>query len=376
MLARRPLLLAGLLGLGATAGLQACSALSGRPHAQRVADGADSAGLPLTEAGVAGRVLKRISFGSCADDGQPQPVWAAVLADAPDLHLFGGDNVYASSEPWQLQELRESNARLAAVLGFVQMRQRIPHLAIWDDNDYGLNDGGVGFAHKAESREEFLRFWQVAATDERRTRGGIYHARRFGPLGQRVQVIMLDVRWFRSAWQPTDQRGAPGKERYLPSNNPAQDMLGAEQWAWLAEQLRQPADVRLVVSGIQVIAEGHGWEHWGLFPREQQRLLDLIAQTRAEGVLLLSGDRHIGAVYRRSRGAPYALTEVTSSGLTHSYAKASETGPNRLGELVRQNHYVTIDIDWAERKLQLTHKDVGGRPLQQHLVVFDTLRPS
>ena len=322
----------------------------------------------MGEGAVSSRTLRRITFGSCADESKPQPVWDAVLADAPDLHLFGGDNVYSSEQPWRVEALREIYATAAAIPNFAALRRRVPHLAIWDDHDYGLNDGGVDWVHKQAAKDEFVAFWRLAAADERRARGGLYHARRFGPPGRVVQVLMLDARWFRSAWQPSDQRGAPGKERYIPSDDMSRTMLGEAQWRWLEARLREPAQLRLIVSGIQVIAEGHGWEHWGLFPHEQQRLLDTIGRTRAGGVILLSGDRHIGAVYRRTRGAPYPLTELTSSGITHAWAQAAEAGPNRLGELVRVNHYAAIDIDWARGDVTLTHKDVQGRPVQQHSI--------
>ena len=340
------------------------------------ADGAAAGAPPLDEAQVSPMLLQRISVGSCADQTEPQPVWDAVQADGPGLHLFGGDNVYASEQPWRREALQAAYAALAAQPGWARLRGRVPHLAVWDDHDYGLNDGGAGFEHQAAAKAEFLTFWRVPATDERRQRGGLYHARRFGPPGRVVQVLMLDTRWFRSPWQPTDQRDAPGKQRYLPSPDTGRTMLGDAQWAWLSEQLAQPADLRLIVSGIQVIAEGHGFEHWGLFPHEQQRLLDLIASRRAGGVLLLSGDRHIGAVYRRSRGAPYAITELTSSGLTHAWARAEEPGPNRLGELVRVNHYALVDIDWASRSVGLTHKDVHGQVLQRHGLRLDDLQPA
>ena len=109
-------------------------------------------------------------------------------------------------------------------------------------------------------------------------------------------------------------------------------MLGDAQWAWLEEQLRQPAELRLLVSTVQVIAQGHGWERWGLIPAELRRLQArsrpcsrpcsrscatpalcalasarsspaplgrqrLIVETQAEGVVLLSGDRHAGGIY-------------------------------------------------------------------------------
>ena len=149
----------------------------------------------------------------------------------------------------------------------------------------------------------------------------------------RVQVIMLDVRWFRSPLRITDQRGAPGKERYLPDPDPAKTMLGAAQWAWLAEELRKPAELRLIVSSTQVLAEGHGWERWGNFPLERQKLFDTIRESGAKGVVFVSGDRHIGALYRETPAGLYPLYEITSSGLNMVYWAAKEPGPNRLGAL-------------------------------------------
>jgi len=303
--------------------------------------------------------LKRIAFGSCTDQTKPQPIWDAVMADRPDLVIFGGDNVYASEQPWSLERLEQAYAMQAAVPGFARLRRAVPHLAIWDDHDYGVNDGGAEFEHKFESKGAFLRFWQVPEKDARHSREGIYHAEIHGPPGQRVQVILLDTRSFRSPWKPTDQR-APGKERYLPDPDPGKTMLGEAQWLWLEQQLRQPAELRLIVSGIQVIADGHGWERWGNLPLERSRLARLIGATRANGVVFVSGDRHIGAIYRDTRDAPYPLHEITSSGITHPWAAAAEAGPNRIGELFAEPHYGTIEIDWRGRSLQLQLKDQRG----------------
>jgi alkaline phosphatase D len=237
-------------------------------------------------------------------------------------------------------------------------------LAIWDDHDYGLNDGGADFAQKQASKQAFVDFWHLPADDPRRRRDGLYHAVTLGPTGQRVQVILLDGRWFRSALKVTDQRNAPGKERYLPDRDPSKTMLGAEQWAWLEAQLRVPADLRLIVSGVQVIVEGHGWEGWGNFPHEQAKLLELIQRTRANGVVLLSGDRHIGAIYKHQSAGAYPLFELTSSGMTHAWAQAKEAGPNRLGDLVTENHYATVEVDWAARQVALQIKSVQGQVLR------------
>ena len=331
------------------------------PNASPIRQGTDSS-------------IRKIAFGSCIDQTKPQPIWDAILADKPDLFVFGGDNVYASTQPWQLETLQSAYRTLASNPGFRKLRATVPHVAIWDDHDYGLNDGGADFSHKQASKQAFVDFWQLPANDPRRSRDGLYHAVSIGPKGQQVQIILLDGRWFRSALKVTDQRNSPGKERYLPDNDPTKTMLGAEQWQWLEAQLRAPADLRLIVSGVQMIVEGHGWEGWGNFPLEQARLLELIRRTQANGVVLLSGDRHIGALYKHQPAGAYPLFELTSSGMTHAWAQAKEPGPNRLGDLVTENHYASVEVDWASGQVQLLIKSVQGQVLRRQALALADLR--
>lgn len=317
--------------------------------------------------------LQRIAFGSCIDQNKPQPLWGQILADKPDLFIFGGDNIYASKQPFDIAQTHLGYATLAANEGFAKLRATVPHLAIWDDHDYGLNDGGEAWPHKQATKDAFLNFWNIPASDERRGREGLYHAATYGPAGQRVQIILLDNRWFLSKWTITDQRDAPGKERYVPDASPSKTVLGTAQWRWLTEQLKQPADVRIIVSGIQVLAEGHGWERWGLFPAERQKLYDLIASTRANGVVFLAGDRHVGALYKETANTPYAFHEMTSSGMTHPWKDAQEAGPNRVGELFTDFHYGMVELDWAARAVKLQLRDAKGFVQREQVVALSDL---
>ena len=335
--------------------------------------GCTTSSAPVVPVGATASDALRIAYGSCIDQTRPAPIWDTILAGKPDLFVFGGDNVYCEM-PYSLARLRRAYAIAAESPGMSRLRRSVPHISIWDDHDYGLNDGGAEFAFKAESKAEFIEFWKLAADDPRRSRDGLYHAQVFGPPGRRVQVVLLDERWFRSPWKRTDQRDAPGKERYVPDDSLDKTMLGEDQWRWLDAQLRQPAEVRLLVSGVQVVAEGHGWERWGNFPRERERLYRLIAATGAQGVVFLSGDRHIGALYRESSGTPYPFYEMTSSGITHPWREADEAGPNRLGALFTEYHYGTVDIDWAAAGLSLAIRDIDGQARRTAHIPFNQLK--
>jgi alkaline phosphatase D len=314
------------------------------------------------------QVLTRIAFGSCANQEVEQPIWDAILAYRPELFLFTGDNVYGdyfngrpvTDESRLLETLTTAYARAAMIPGMRRLRETVPHLATWDDHDYGKNDAGVEFVHKDAAQKLFADFWRLPAGDPRRQRPGVHHAQTFGPEGKRVQVILLDTRYFRSPLKPTDQRGAPGRERYVPDDSPDKTMLGEAQWSWLEEQLRQPADLRIVVSSIQVVADGHGWERWGNFPRERQRLYDLIARTNARRLVFLSGDRHIGGLYREAKGTPYPLHDVTASGLTQFFSGVREDGPNRLGAPYGAVNFGTLDIDWWDETVTCSLRNLIG----------------
>ncbi|HSV46105.1 MAG TPA: alkaline phosphatase D family protein [Ramlibacter sp.] len=337
-----------------------------------LAAGAAAAALPLAPARAADAPLRRIGFASCIHQDRPQPLMDHLAAQPFDLFLFGGDNVYCD-RPYSRERLRSAYALATAAPGYAALRRAVPHLAVWDDNDYSPGDSGADFALKQQSKDEFLAFWNLPSTDPRRGREGLYHAQVYGPPGQQVQVILLDTRWFRSAIQRERIR-LPGDGGYVPDADPAKTMLGQAQWRWLEEQLRQSADVRLLVSSVQVLAEGHRWERWGNLPAERERLLRLIGSTGARGVVLLSGDRHFAALYRQPQGAPYTLTELTASGVTHSWDSPTDQQANRVGAPFTGFNYGTVEIDWAARSLRLAARDGQGSERLGQTLHIDELK--
>ncbi len=157
--------------------------------------------------------LSRIALGSCARQNQPQPIWDAIVAAKPELFLFLGDNIYGDSK--DMNVLRGKYDELAAKPGFQKLLATCPILATWDDHDYGADDVGVEYPMKVESQKLFLDFFNEPTNSPRRKRESVYDAKVFGPVGRRVQIILLDTRYFRGPLKPKPR--VPGKgTRYIP----------------------------------------------------------------------------------------------------------------------------------------------------------------
>lgn len=322
--------------------------------------------------------LTRIAFGSCVHQDKPQPIWTAVNADAPELFIFMGDNIYGDSR--NITELREKYEKLADVPGFQTLRQQSDVIATWDDHDYGENDAGKDYPLKEASRQLMLDFWGEPAETERRTRdSGLYTSYLYGPVGRRVQVLLLDLRWNRTALN-TVSRAVYEQERkpnnqgpYAPTERADAMLLGEAQWQWLEQQLKEPADLRLLVSSLQLLPEFTGWESWANFPEARQRLFEVIREQNVENLMILSGDTHWAEFSRLDGATPYPLWEVTSSGLTEKW-KAISPNRHRIGSATHRNNYGLIQIDWQAPSPQVTLsiKDQNGQHLlQQHLRLSD-----
>ena len=162
--------------------------------------------------------LNRILFGSCADQDKPLPIFDAMAAQKADLLVLLGDTIYADldkSRKVTTDVIREKYQVLAKLPGWQKLRAASPVLATWDDHDYGKNDAGAEWPLKDDSQKAFLDFWGVPDDSPRRRQKGVYHAAVIGPPGKRVQVILLDTRYFRS----------PLKRRRGPTRRPARGCL-------------------------------------------------------------------------------------------------------------------------------------------------------
>jgi alkaline phosphatase D len=289
------------------------------------------------------------------------PIFNAIKSENYDLFLMLGDNVYGDTDSNDLIELRDAYEKQRE--NFDRLNLNFPFEAIWDDHDYGKNDGGEEYIYKEEAEQIFLDFWNIPQDDIRRNRPGLYFEKTQEIDGISIQMIFLDTRFFRDALLPTDEKGVPGKERYVPHTDTSLTMLGEDQWTWLQEQLDKEVDHKIIVTSIQFLAMGHGWEAWKTLPHERQRLIDLVDQSSSE-VLFISGDRHRGGLYQFSTQSGKVISEMTSSSLNLAFANDEEDGPLRSGPTFVQENYGEILLDKSTNTLTVNLKDNQGKIIQ------------
>lgn len=298
--------------------------------------------------------VTRIAFGSCGHQDDPQPVLGIAAEQKPDAFIFLGDNIYGDTD--NMDTLRAKYQRLGAKPEYQQLAAATKIVATWDDHDYGRNDSGKWYPYKEESKNIFMEFFKEPDSSERRKHAGIYKTEYIKAGDKTIQVLMLDVRSFRSdlrLYQKGDTLPYGGffyTPDYYPQASPDSTLLGAEQWAWLEAELKKPADLRLIGSGSQFSIEYNGYEAWANFPHEQKKLLNLIRSTRASHVMFLTGDVHYAEISRINEEGLYPIYDVTSSGITSTWSFATQN-KNRIEGPVMDNHFGLLTITWESDPL-------------------------
>ncbi|MEZ5531289.1 MAG: alkaline phosphatase D family protein [Steroidobacteraceae bacterium] len=256
-----------------------------------------------TRTAPAGAADFRVAFGSCARFARDpvQRIFDTVVRESPDLFLWLGDNVYADSEA--PEAIADEYRRQRMVHSLLPLNRTTSQLAIWDDHDFGYNNSDGTSPFKDASLATFRNYWanpSYGLPDA----PGVFFRKSFGG----VDFFMLDGRYYRAP------NGDP--------DGPRKSFLGAAQNAWLRAELaasRAPFKILACGSGWSM-ADGVDGDTWAAFRTERDALFDFLRDRRIEGVVLISGDSHVGelnCIPWSARGG-YDLYDLVSSPLAQS----------------------------------------------------------
>jgi alkaline phosphatase D len=293
----------------------------------------------------AGPARFTVAFGSCArfQDDSLQPIWNAVSEAQPDLFFWLGDNIYADA-PYA-HRIAEDYRRQRNVPTLQSLLRNTPNLAIWDDHDYGVNDQDRRNPIKEVALAEFKRYWANPSYGLDDV-PGVFFRYEYGA----VDFFFIDGRYYRD---PSEE---PDQER--------KTLLGRQQFEWLTAGLAaSEAPFKVIVSGIGwSTTEGPGGDAWSAFLFERNRLFDFVVRERVTGVVLLSGDTHVGELncIPWSEHGGYDLYDFVSSPLAQKPDDRSwlhRTPELRMRQVYfRSNNFGELTFDMRARDPTLTFR--------------------
>jgi alkaline phosphatase D len=320
-------------------------------------------------AGVAGRY--RIALVSCARMAwdSVQTIWTAIARDRPDVVVWLGDNNYFEhgdsvagipADYASLEGMAFRHAELRALPTLQPLLRTIPSYAIWDDHDYGPSNSDRTFTLREGSAVLFTRYWANPSYGGPGL-DGVWSSFRIGD----VEVLLTDNRFWR------DPNDAP--------DSPSKTMLGERQKAWLEERLAaSTATVKVVAVGSQVLADYHEWESYANYAYERSEILQWIRTRRIDGVVFVSGDRHLSELQRSEPEGGYPLYELTASPAANRPFVTGLEIPNpiRLDGYGAGFNYGILDIDTTRDIGTITFRivDVDGREVFAHTARLGDLR--
>jgi alkaline phosphatase D len=292
-------------------------------------------------------------------------MWGEILKNHPDIFIWGGDIVYSDTHDMELMKKNYNLQKQDSSYQYFIKKIRV--MGTWDDHDYGLNDGGSEYSKKDSVQQIFLDFFDVDSMDSRRLQQGVYYSDIIKIGKNSINIIVLDTRYFRSNLT----KDLAGTKRYIP--NKKGEMLGDEQWKWLKNELENSnANFNIIVSSIQFLSYQHGFESWGTMPNEVLKLKKMISESKANGVIILSGDRHLAEISKDSiPGMTYPLIDFTSSGLTHSYTSYSnEENKYRISKIVSDKNFGLLHFNFEKNEVQMEIRGENNSLLESYTQKF------
>ena len=298
----------------------------------------------------------KLGVGSCIDQNLKQDIWITIKKHNIDGFIFLGDNVYGDTSSGKLDKMKRAYAKQKS--NFPSWLNKKDIIAIWDDHDYGVNDGGGDYKNKNEAKKLFIDFWEIPVSDIRRKRQGLYFERSQLIEDKEIQYIVLDTRYFRSPLNGETNN-------YQPNKSPYATVLGNKQWKWFRKTLRNSeAEIIFILSSIQVLATNHPYEKWANFPHERKRLLkEIKLASQDKTIIALSGDRHRSGIYQND-----FFLELTSSSLNKASSITIEYDPLLIGRTYPEVNFGLIEIDSKKNLISLSIRNKLGKELQSKII--------
>jgi alkaline phosphatase D len=316
-----------------------------------------------------------VAFGTCVYVNEPDldrpgkgygsgySIFEKINSKNPDIMIWGGDNIYLREADWDSKTgIYHRYTHSRSIKEIQPLLAKTQNFSIWDDHDFGPNDGDRSFYNKNLTQKAFRDFWanKTYGTSPEQNEG-VYSTFNWGD----AQFFLLDNRFFKS---PNDRKTG------------TKTILGEKQLEWLIDALSSSnAAFKVICIGGQVINTAARFENYQTYPEEKTKLLKEISDNNIKGVLFLSGDRHFAELSKLDRKNNYPLYDWTvspiTSGVSSSYKE--DLNLNRVENSVfAENNFGTISFSGNKenRQMKLTLFDSKGNELWNRIILKKELQ--
>jgi len=247
----------------------------------------------------------RFAVTSCSKDKHQAlhpTMWQDLLETKADFLLYLGDSVYIDSWRDRILGIKEEkiasrHVEARSVFNLFRQENLIPIYAIWDDHDYGTNNGDHKFKRKEFSLKIFKLFFPQHEVEGFKAGPGISKSLTIGS----QSIVMLDNRYFRNT--EFDKR-----ESYI----------GEEQYQWLLNHFQTTGRAMFLAGGSQFFGgyrSFFGESYENDYDDEFKLILEK-AKASHKKVIFLSGDIHATELMKIEKELlGYETREFTSSGI-------------------------------------------------------------
>ncbi|MFZ4057278.1 MAG: alkaline phosphatase D family protein [Ferruginibacter sp.] len=288
--------------------------------------------------------------------GGDSSIFETMATKSAAFHLWLGDNWYTRevdySAPWGLNYRASRDRSFPILQAFMAS---MPQYAIWDDHDFGPNDGNGSYIFKDESRKVFMNYWLNPSYGEEGK--GIYTRFSYSD----VDFFLLDDRFFRSADDLPDSVNGKPNERKI--------MYGAQQMKWLENALATSnATFKIIATGSQVLNPNSPFDCVKHFPVDYSNLMSMLSINKINGVMFLTGDRHHTEIIAQERKDDYTLYDITVSPYTsgtHSFSGIEKNNPARILGIDQLQNFGQISVSGkrGDRVLKTEFYGIKGEKL-------------
>ena len=227
-------------------------------------------------------------------------IFDAMSEVESDFMVWMGNNVsFNKSESNSFKKMLEKYKSIRKRESVNHFMKKMPHIATWNDKDFGLNTSDTRFALKDSTLMAFNLFWPNAP---KKTYN--YTFREYGVYKrydyEDVEIFMMDNRMFKTALNQDEPKffGDNQMNRFI------NEIMGSN------------AAFKFIICGNSILTEGEDDEPFKDYSKEYEEFMTRLHLSRINGVVFITGDTDKTELIKEDREHAYPLYELKFPGLS------------------------------------------------------------